>query len=89
MDNLNTLNISDKTLIRNMSYTESPHIEILKVDVSLVENPEQLQRLADLQNIKSVTIQANSTVFSSSQLGSVKESIMIRHPEATVKISTC
>jgi len=71
-----------------MSYTENPYIEILKVDVSSVENPEQLQRLADLQNIKSLTIQASSDIFSSSQLGSVKESIMMRHPEATVTIST-
>lgn len=88
LNHLTSLNISGKTLIRNMSYTENPHIEILNVDVSLVENPEQLQRLADMQSLKSVTIQARGTVFSSSQLGSVKESIMMRHPEATVKIST-
>lgn len=85
---LKSLSLSSRTLIRNMTYTENPAIERLKVDVSFVEDIQQLQKLADLKNLKHITLQSKTDRLTASQLNSVKRWIKSRFPEATVETAT-
>jgi hypothetical protein len=88
LENLKTLNISSKTLVKNMSYIENPNIESLKVDVSFAEDIEQLKQFADLEQIKSLTIQVKKNIFSLSQLNGIIRSVNRTHPDANVRLST-
>ncbi len=88
LKNLNTLNLSSNTVIKNTSYVKNPKIDTLTVDISFAKNSDQLIALAELKNLNTLTLEIGKSSISSADLSTAIDWIISKHPDVAIKISS-
>lgn len=88
LSNLRTLSLTNGTMISNMTYIENDNIESVKMDMSFTTDIDEFNILADLENIKSISVQVADDHMAAGQLSRISSWLKRRHPGVTIRTST-
>ena len=83
---LKTLELSNNTIVKNMSYVQNPQIETLTVDISFIKSIDQLITLSKLKNLNTLFLQFGKSSLSSDDVNAAIDLIVSEHPDIAIKI---